>query len=161
MPTIAFRALRGPEQAILRGVDPLVGVLDRQVDFLLRQTDSAAFLIQVEPFLEAVRTEQRLAAYLDDVLEEVVRVVDDMEVADGKLTSELVDWRRELVELRPEADDSDLEAPSRSDSQEVGQQARLSYRGTLAHFDERADSEPEPFNADGEGGLAKTLLGIL
>ena len=67
-------------------MDPLVELLDRQVDFLLRQPDSAAFLIQVEPFLSALRTEPRLAAYLDDVLEEVVQIVDDMEDVDRELT---------------------------------------------------------------------------
>jgi hypothetical protein len=142
-------------------VDPLVELLDRQVDFLLRQTDSAAFLIQVEPFLRALRTEPRLAAYLDDVLGEVVHIVDDMEGVDAELTAELVELRREFVELRPEADDSKLQPASESDSPAVKLQARLSYTGTLAYFDERAVSEPEPFNADGEGGLAKTLLGIL
>jgi hypothetical protein len=142
-------------------VDPLVELLDRQVDFLLQQTDSAAFLIQVEPFLRALRTEPRLAAYLDDVLEEVVHIVDAMEEGDAELTSELVELRRELVQLRPEADDSNLEPSSESDSPAVKLQARLRYRGTLAYFDEWVGSEPAPFDADGEGGLAKTLLGIL
>ena len=84
-----------------------------------------------------------------------------MEDVDRELTSELLDLRRELVELRPEADDSNVEPPSESDAREVKLRAFLSYRGTLAYFDEWAGSEPEPFNADGEGGLAKTLLGIL
>jgi hypothetical protein len=136
-------------------VDPLVELLDRQVDFLLGQADSAAFLIQVEPLLRALRTEPRLAAYLDDVLEEVVQIVGAMEEVDGELTSELVELRRELVELRPEADDSNLEPPSESDSRELKLQGLLSYRGTLAYFDEWAGSEPEPFNADGEGGWLK------
>lgn len=39
--------------------------------------------------------------------------------------------RRELVELRPEADESNLEPPSESDSRAAKLQARLSYRGTL------------------------------
>jgi hypothetical protein len=80
-------------------VDELVELLDRQVDFLLLQTDSEAFLIQVEPFLRALRTEPRLAAYLDDVLEEVVQIVDDMEEVDRELTSELLDLRRELARI--------------------------------------------------------------
>ena len=142
-------------------MDPLVELLDRQADFLLRQTDSAAFLIQVEAFLRTLRTEPRLAAYLDDVVEEVVDIVDAMEEVDAQLTSELLELRRELVALRPEADDSNVEPPSESDSRAVKLQARLSYRGTLAYFDEWAATEPEPFNADGKGGLAKTLLGIL
>ena len=65
-------------------MDPLVELLDRQVDFLLRQTESAAFLIQVEPFLRALRTEPRLAAYLDDLLEEVVGIIDAMEAVDAE-----------------------------------------------------------------------------
>jgi hypothetical protein len=142
-------------------MDPLVELLDRQVDFLLRQTDSAAFLIQVEPFLKGLRTEPRLAAYLEDVLQEVVGIVDAMEEVDAELTSELLELRRELVELWPDADDSHLEPPSESDSRAAKLQARLSYRGTLAYFDDWAARAPEPFNADGEGGLAKTLLGIL
>ena len=146
---------------ILRRMDALVELLDRQVDFLLRQTDSAAFLIQVEPFLRALRTEPRLAAYLDDVLEEVVGIIEAMETVDTELSTELVELRRELVELRPDADDSDVKPPSKSDSSAARLQARLRYRGTLAHFDEWAASEPESFNADGEGGKAKTLLGIL
>jgi hypothetical protein len=142
-------------------MDPLVELLDRQVDFLLRQTDSAAFLIQVEPFLRALRTEPRLAAYLDDLLEEVVGIIDAMEEVDSELTTELVELRREYVELRPEADDSDGKPPSESDSPAATLQARLGYRGTLAYFDEWAASESESFNADGVGGKAKTLLGIL
>jgi hypothetical protein len=157
----AIERVRRPECSILRAVDPLVELLDSQVDFLLRQTDSAAFLIQVEPFLRALRTEPRLAAYLDDLLEEVVHIVEAMEEVDGELTAELLELRRELVELRPEADDSNVEPRSDSDSRAVKLQARSSYPRTLAHFDEWAGSEPQPFNADGKGGLAKTLLGIL
>jgi hypothetical protein len=142
-------------------VDPLDELLDRQVEFLLGETDSAAFLIQVEAFLGALRSEPRLAAYLDDVLEEVVEIVNAMEAVDAELTSELRELRRELVELRPEADDSNLEPPAEAESPTAKLQARLSYRGSLAFFDEWADSEPEPFNAHGEGGLAKALLGIL
>lgn len=142
-------------------MDPLVDLLDRQVDFLLRQTESAAFLIQVEPFLRALRTEPRLAAYLDDLLEEVVGIIDAMEDVDTELTAELVELRREFVQLRPEADDSDMKPPSDSDSPAAPLQARSGYRGTLAYFDEWAASESESFNADGVGGKAKTLLGIL
>ena len=146
---------------ILRRMDPLVELLDRQADFLLRQTESAAFLIQVEPFLRALRTEPRLAAYLDDLLEEVVGIIDAMEAVDAELTAELVELRRELVELRPDADDSDVKPPSESGSPAARLRARLGYRGTLAYFDEWAARQPEPFNADGVGGTAKTLLGIL
>ena len=152
---------RQPEPAILAAVDPLVELLDRQVDFLLLQTDSSAFLIQVEPFVTALRAEPRLSAYLDDLLEEVVHIVDVMEKVDAELTAELLELRRELAELWPEADDSNEQRPSQSGPQAVKLHARLSYMGTLAYFDERAGSEPEPFNADGEGGLAKTLLRIL
>jgi hypothetical protein len=115
----------------------------------------------VEPFLTALRTEPRLAAYADDLLDEVVGIIDEMEAVDSELTSELLELRRELVELWPDADDSQVEPPSESDPRATRLQARLSYSGTLAYFDAWAAGEPEPFNADGEGGLAKTLLGIL
>lgn len=153
--------MTAPEPAILWGVDSIVELLDRQTDFLLRQTDPSAFLIQVEPFLGALRTQPQLAAYLDDVLDEVVRVVDAMEDVDRELTSELVELRRELVMLRPEADDSNVEPPPQSTSPADRLQTWLSYRATLAYFDEWAGSDPEPFNGDGQGGLAKTLVGIL
>lgn len=139
----------------------LVELLDRQADFLLRQTDSGAFLIQVEPFLGALRTEPQLAAYLDDVLDEVVHLVDAMERVDRELTAELLDLRRALVTLRPEVDDSSAQPPSESDPRADELQAWVSYRWTLAYFDQWAGSDPEPFNGDGQGGLAKTLLGIL
>ncbi len=142
-------------------MDALVELLDRQADFLLRQTESAAFLIQVEPFLRALRSEPQLAAYLDDLLDEVVGIIDEMERADAELTTELVELRRELVELRPDADDSDAKPPSESGSPTARLQARLAYRSTLAYFDAWAAREPEPFNADGVGGTAKTLLAIL
>jgi hypothetical protein len=82
-------------------VDPLAELLDRQSDFLLRQTDSEAFLIQVEAFLRALQTEPQLVAYLDNVLEEVADIVGVMEEADGELASELTELRHELVEHRP------------------------------------------------------------
>jgi hypothetical protein len=75
-------------------VDPPVELLDRQVDFLLRQTDSAAFLVQVEPCLMAPRGEPQLVAYLDDVLDDVVDIVGAMEVVDAELTSELLELAR-------------------------------------------------------------------
>jgi hypothetical protein len=34
-------------------VDPVVELLDRQVDFILGQDKAADFLVQVEPFLRA------------------------------------------------------------------------------------------------------------
>ncbi len=142
-------------------MDPLVEFLDRQVDFLLRQPDSATFLIQVEPFLGTLRTEPQLAAYLDDVLEEVVDIVGAMEQVDAQLTSELVELRSELVELWPQGDDSHFEPLSESESGAEKLIATLRYRGSLAYFDEWAATEPPQFNGDGAGGLAKTLLSIL
>ena len=140
-------------------MDPLVELVDRQADFLLRQTDSQAFLMQVEAFLRALRTEPRLNAYLDDVLQEVADVVEAMERVDTELSSELVELRGELVELRPEADDSDAEPPTDPGPGRIP--ALAAYRTTLAFFDELVGSEPSPFNADGEGGRTKALLSVL
>ena len=95
----------------LQRMDPLVELLDRQVDFLLRQADSAAFLIRSSHSLRRCEPNRRLAAYLDDVLGEVVGIVDAMEEVDAELTSELLELRRELVELSPDADDSTRNHP--------------------------------------------------
>lgn len=84
-----------------------------------------------------------------------------MEAVDAQLTSELLELRRELVELLPDADDSDVAPPPESAAGAEKLQASLRYRGTLAYFDAWAEGEPEPFNADGAGGLARTLLAIL
>ena len=84
-----------------------------------------------------------------------------MEEVDAELTAELVELRHEPVALWPEADDSSVEPTSESTSGAAELQARLSYSGTLAYFDDWAASEPRPFNADGEGGLSRRLLGIL
>ena len=77
-------------------------LVERQVDFLLGQTDSQAFLIQVEAFLRAVQTEPGLTAHLDVILQELADIVGEMEAVDAELSSELLKLRRELVALRPE-----------------------------------------------------------
>jgi hypothetical protein len=142
-------------------VDNAVELLDRQADFLLRQEDSAAFLIQIDPFLTALRSNAQVSTYLDDAMVEVIDIIEAMEEADRQLTSELLTLRREVAELCPEADDSTREPPAESDSLLERTQARLGFWGTLAYFDIWARTDPEPFNGDGEGGLANTLLGIL
>lgn len=62
-------------------MDPLVALVDRQADFLLRQTDAQAFLIQVEAFAKALQTEPQLTAYLEDILQDLADVVGVMEEA--------------------------------------------------------------------------------
>jgi hypothetical protein len=138
---------------------PLVELIDRQADFLLRQADSRAFLVQVEPFLMALQTEPELIAHLEDMLEELADIVEVTERADAELTSELLELRREVVELQP-AHDDDRGVEAASDAG-VAQTAPASRQNTLAFFDEFARAEPEPFNADGVGGRAGTLLAIL
>jgi hypothetical protein len=139
-------------------MDPLVDLVDRQAGFLVRQADSQAFLIQVEPFLSALQSQPQLAVYLDDILEEVAEIVGVMEEEDAHLSSELMGLRRELVELRPEADDSRAGArkAAPTSAAELAQ-----HHATLAFFDEVGEAGASPFNADGEGGRAKTLLSIL
>ncbi len=113
----------------------------------------------MESFLRALKTELRLGAHLDDVLQEVADVVGVMEEVDAELSPELLELRRELVALRPEADDSDVAAPTDAGPRRTT--ALATSHGTLAFFDEHARADPMPFNADGEGGRAKTLLSIL
>jgi hypothetical protein len=150
---------RGPVTDHTAAMDLLVALLDRQADFLLRQTDARAFLIQVEGFIRTLQVEPQLSAYLEDVLQDLAGIVDVMEQSDASLSSELIQLRRELVELRPEADDSDAQAPTESGPGNRIELAR--YHLTLSFFDECARSEPPAFNADGEGGRAKTMLSIL
>jgi hypothetical protein len=139
-------------------MDLLVELIDRQADFLLRRTDNRAFLIQVEPFLVALQAEPELVAHLDDMLQDVVDIAEVMESADAELTSELLELRRELVELRPEVNECGVERVSDAG---VGAGAAGNGQNTLAFFDEFASGEPGPFNADGVGGRAGTLLSIL
>lgn len=139
-------------------MDPLVELIDRQADFVLRRTDNRAFLIQVEPFLAVLQAEPELVAHLEDMLQDVADIAEVMESADAELTSELLELRRELVELRPEVDDCGVERVSDAG---VGAAAAGNRQHTLAFFDEFASGEPGPFNADGVGGRAGTLLSIL
>lgn len=78
-----------------------------------------------------------------------------------KLTGQFIALWRELVEPWPDAHDSDVTPDLESRSSAARLQARLSYRGSLAYFDEYVARDPETFNAEGKGGRVKTFLGIL
>ena len=140
-------------------MDATTELLDRQVAFLVKQPDDASFLIQVEPFLRALETDDRLRSYLEDVLDELVRDIQVLQAVDLELVPELVELRDELVTLRPEADDSDAEPPEPGGIRQA--LALVGYQQTLAYFDEQVTAEPELFNLKAEGGKAKTLLSIL
>jgi hypothetical protein len=114
-------------------LEPVVELLDRQVDYVLRQGSDEDFLIQVEPFLRALRSDPRLAAHLDDLREEVVDIVRVLEQVDAELVPELVELRRELVELRPATDDCDATAPTETEPR-TAMRARVEYEATLAFF---------------------------
>jgi hypothetical protein len=88
----------------------------------------------------------------------ILRSVEETEQGDAELTSELLELRRELVELRPELDDRGMEPVGEGSP---GTTAPGNDRTTLAFFDEVVRGEPDPFNADGVGGRAGTLLWIL
>jgi hypothetical protein len=141
-------------------VDASVELLDRQVAFLLKQPDDASFLIQVEPFLRALQTDNRLASYLEDLRDELVSVVQVLEAVDAELVPELQELRDELVALRPDANDSDARPPEPGGG--APRVAALhAYQHTVSYFDERAAGEPELFNYKGEGGRAQALLSVL
>jgi hypothetical protein len=135
-------------------MDPVVELLDRQVDFLLGQEHEIDFLVQVEPFLAALRSEPRLAVHFDDFEQEMLNDIRVLEQIDAEIAAELVDLRKELVELLPALDDADTVRSG-------GDAPDFSYEFTLAFFDEQAATEPPPFNHKGEGGLAGTLSRIL
>jgi hypothetical protein len=141
-------------------VDPTLELLDRQVEFLLKQPDDASFLVQIGPFLRALNDDDRLASYLEDISDELLRVVQVLEVADAELVPELVELRDELIKIRPEADDSGYERPDGTRGADK-LMANLAYQQTLAYFDALAFGEPEPFDARGKGGKAVSLLAVL
>jgi hypothetical protein len=120
-------------------VDPTTELLDRQVAFLLKQPDDASFLIQVEPFLRALETDDRLRSYLEDILDELVRGAQVLEAIDAELVPELVELRNDLVTLRPDADDSGAERPRSGGAPQP--LAFLAYQETLAYFDEQVAAE--------------------
>lgn len=131
-------------------------MLERQFAFLMRQPDDAAFLVQLEPFLRALQGDPIIAAYLEDIREDLLKIVQVMEQADAELVPELIDLRNELVALRPSSDDSDAPPPGTHRTME-----RFEYEVTLAFFDEFVAREPPKFDEHSEGGTAGTLLNIL
>ena len=135
-------------------MDPVVDLLDRQVDFILGQETDADFLVQVGPFLRALLSDPRLAVHLQDLESELVDEVRVLQQLDDELTPELIQLRQELVKLVPELDDSDAELPT-------GWDLSMSHESTLAYFDHFASQPADPINVAGEGGYASTLLGIL
>lgn len=122
-------------------------LLDRQVAFLLRQVDDAAFLVQLDPFLRALAGDTILAEYLDDIRDDLVDITLVMEEIDAELVPGLVDLRNEFVTMRPSADDSNAPVPGSQRTSE-----RFEYETTLAFFDEVVNRVPEHFNEHAEGG---------
>jgi hypothetical protein len=137
-------------------MDHSLELLDRQVAFLLGQPDDAAFLVQLDPFLRALEGDTILAAYLDDIRDDLVDITLVMEKIDAELVPELVELRNELVAMRPSVDDSNAPAPGSQRTPEL-----FAYETTLAFFDEAVDGVPGHFNEHAEGGTARTLLSIL
>ena len=66
----------------------------------MTQPDDASFLIQIEPFLRALNSNDRLAAYLEDIRDESERVTQVLEEADAEVVPELIELREELAKLR-------------------------------------------------------------
>lgn len=139
-------------------------LLDRQVEYLLRQADDERLLVQIGPFLRALRGEPELDAHLSDLDADAIAMVREMEQVDGELVVELIALRDELPRIWPESDDSGPEhSPRRNDAGDRVEslQRRLAYQGTLGYFDAYRAAPTTPFDADGNGGYAGTLLRIL
>jgi hypothetical protein len=133
--------------------DPVLSLLDRQVDALGAQSTTAEFLVSVEPFLRALEAEPRIAVHLEDMRDETIDRVRVLEKEDGELIPKLIALRTRLVELRPELDDGDAAPPSEGDDRD--------WINSLAQFDVIAAAEPEPLNYKAEGARAQRLLEIL
>jgi hypothetical protein len=135
-----------------------LSLLERQVDFLLRQTDHASFLVQLIPFLRALEQDPIIAAYMDDAVDEFVATIQLMEQADAELVPELVELRDTFVLMRPSADDSDVLAPI--DRNPDNPLQLVEYQSTLAYFDVVATRDPQHLDAN-LAGRASTLINIL
>lgn len=134
-------------------LDPVLSLLDRQLDALAAQPGPGEFLVSVEPFLRALEAEPRIAVHLDDLRDETIDRVRVIENEDAELLPKLIELRTRLAELRPDLDDSDAVAPADGDDRD--------WVGSLARFALIASAEPEPLNYKGDGARAQPLLEIL
>jgi len=135
-------------------VDSALSLLDRQVEALAGQEGPVEFLISVEPFLHALRSDPRIAIHLEDLRDEAIDRVRVLEEVDSELVPELVQLRRRLVELRVDLDDSATPRP------DLGEDDRA-WVDSLARFDALAETEPQPLNYRGDGARTPQLLQIL
>jgi hypothetical protein len=117
-------------------LDPVLSLLDRQLDALAGQPGSAEFLVSVEPFLRALESEPRIAIHLEDLREETLGRVRVLEDVDAELLPELIALRKRLTSLRPVLDDSDAPAPDEGGEEDA-------WTGSLACFDVIAGSAPK------------------
>ena len=134
-------------------LDPVLSLLDRQVDALADQPTMPEFLISVEPFLRALEADPRIAIHLEDLRDETLDRVRVIEKEDSELVPKLIELRARLVELSPDLDDSNAAPPSEGDDRD--------WIDSLAQFDVIAAAEPEPLNYKAEGARSQRLLEIL
>jgi len=74
-------------------LDPVLSLLDRQVDALGAQQTTAEFLVSVEPFLRALEAEPRIAVHLEDLRDGTLDRVRVLEKEDGELVPKLIALR--------------------------------------------------------------------
>ena len=134
-------------------LDPVLSLLDRQVEALADQPTMPEFLISVQPFLRALEAEPRIAIHLEDLRDETLDRVRVIEKEDSELVPKLTELRTRLVELSPDLDDSNAAPPSEGDDRD--------WIDSLAQFDVIAAAEPEPLNYKAEGARSQRLLEIL
>ena len=130
-------------------------LLDRQVAFLLRQSDDVAFLVQLDPFLRALEGDTTLAAYLTDIRDDLMGITLAME---GRTLRSSRSWSSCAPSLS--RCDRASTIPTRRSPRPSARSSGFSMR-TLAFFDKVADDVPGHFDERAEGGTARTLLNIL
>jgi hypothetical protein len=135
-------------------MDAAVSLLDRQAAALAQQQTSVDFLVSVEPFLRAVRDEPRIAVHLEDLRDETIDRVRVFEGIDAEMVPEIFELRRQLVELRPDLDDSNIPQPTPDQDEQP-------WNDSLARFDAVVLADPEPLNYKGDGARSELLLEIL
>ncbi len=135
-----------------------IELLDRQVAFLLKQ-QGPDFFMHLPAFIEALGSDPRLEAVLEDLYGAVNERLVDVNSRRATVMESLLKLRLELVTTLPEVDDGHFPRTSPGDA------GWSDYQWSLARFDELAtDSRarwPNNRRFDTERDPLDTMLGLL
>src|SRR5437660_4626635 len=89
-------------------------LLDQQFQYLLSR-DGSAFFLQLRRCLGVLQSEPRMAALLEELRQEAVQLDGARKDRDEEEVKKLITLKQRFLELAPEADDSNKEAPPEHD----------------------------------------------